>query len=169
MDVTSAIYKRKSVRAYKAQPIEKEKIQKLLQAGICAPSGKNGQPWRFAVVHQNKELLRQIADLTIYKNFVSNADCLICVFLDKRNSYHYVKDCQAIGACIENILLAATAENLGACWIGEILNRAAEVCSLLQTDPNCELMAVIALGYPNEKSTEKSTRKNLNDCILKIK
>lgn len=103
--------------------------------------------------------------MTIYNSFVSKADCLIVVFLDKAQSYHYVKDVQAIGACIQNMLLQATALGIGSCWIGEILNRAEDVNSLTGVSDNMELMAVIALGYSSD-NIEQPIKKPLNDLLI---
>lgn len=166
MELYEAIKARASVREYSGSPVEKSAVTRILKAGILAPSGKNGQVWRFAVVQKNKKLLREIADCTVYKDFARTANCLICVYLDKEESYHYIKDCQAVGACIQNMLLAATEEKLGACWIGEILNRAADVRKLLKVDDRYELMAVIALGKPTFRKTPRTTRKPLKECML---
>lgn len=158
--------KRRSERDYTAEPIEEKKIEKILRAGTFAPSGKNGQPWRFAVIQKDKELLRKIAACTVYGHFVQKADCLICVFLDKAESYNYIKDCQAIGACIENMLLEITELNLGACWIGEILNRDAEVKKLLGIDNRYDLMAVLSIGNPAPGKEQKTARRPLEDLML---
>lgn len=160
------IKKRRSLRSYTGDPVEKSEIKKILEMGTLAPSGKNGQPWRFAIVQDDKELLHKIADCTVYKSFVSQADCLICVLMDKAESYHYIKDCQAIGACIQNMLLAATELNLGACWIGEILNKASVVKKLLGIDNRYDLMAVVALGHKGEIDGERVPRKSLDEVVL---
>ncbi len=161
------IQSRTSVRLYKKQPIEQEKLDTILQSAILAPSGKNIQPWRFVVVHQDKSLLQRIGDLMQYSKFVKTADCLICVFLDKQNSYDYTKDIQSIGACIENMLLAAMSLGIGSCWIGEILNRQSEVKELLQVDNvRYDLMAIISLGYPLREIQPNTPCKPLSECIL---
>ncbi len=166
MEVMAAIKNRTSVRAYENARVEKEDVEKIMAAGTMAPSGKNGQPWRFAAVHQDKELLRKIAACTVYENFVSRADCLICVFMDKCESYHYIKDCQAIGACIQNMLLAAEALGLGACWIGEILNRDGAVKKLLRINNRYDLMAVIAVGHKSGREEKGAPRKPVQDALL---
>ena len=160
------IRERRSVRNFTKQYIESDLIKQIVIAGISAPSGKNGQPWRFIIIHKNKELLSQLSALTVYNRYVSKADCLIAVYLDKSQSYDYIKDVQAIGACIENMLLQATALGIGSCWIGEILNKAAEVNSLLGANNNLELMAVVALGYMDDK-TPQPKKKGLDECLLK--
>ena len=159
------IEQRHSVRSYKNARIEKSAIKKILKAGTLAPSGKNGQPWRFAVVQDDKKLLQNIAACTVYENFVSTADCLICVFMDKSESYHYIKDCQAIGACIQNMLLEAEHSGLGACWIGEILNRDVAVKKLLGIGNRYDLMAVVAVGQKGGEE-KRAARKPLDDVVL---
>jgi len=70
-----------------------------------------------------------------------------------------VKDLQAIGACMQNMLLAAHSLGLGASWQGEILNRADEVEELLGVPSYYELMAVLTLGYPGGAGQASSRRR----------
>ncbi len=165
-----SIEKRTSVRLYKQQSIEQNKLDEILQSAILAPSGKNIQPWRFVVVQQDKELINSISNLVKHSTFMKTADCLICVFLDKDSAFDYTKDCQSIGACIENMLLTATSLGIGSCWIGEILNRQTEVKELLQVDKDrYDLMAIISLGYPLRKNAARTQRKSLSECVLAYK
>ena len=164
MEFKTCLASRRSVRKYRSETVPRELLEKLLEAGSLAPSGKNGQPWRFYVIQRDRALLGRVAALTAYRAFVREADCLVCVFLDKCASYHYVKDVQAAGACIQNMLLAAADAGLGACWIGEILNRDLFVKRALGLGHGLDLMAVIAIGWPAEspKGPEKrSWRQNL--------
>ena len=163
--VHTLIQARRSCRSFKIEQLLAEYIRVILEAGIKAPSGKNGQPWQFVIVQQDKELLKKLSALTV-NNFVSKADCLIAVYLDKAQSYDYIKNVQAIGACIENMLLQATALGIGSCWIGEILNKAGEVNQLLGINTErYEFMAVIAIGYANDR-TMQPKKKELNECVI---
>lgn len=164
MEFCKLVQERRSQRAFIEYRIDKDKIMQIMRAGMCAPSGKNGQPWKFIVVQNDKKLLSKIAGCTIYK-FVDGADCLICIFLDKRLSYHYLKDAQAIGACIQNMLLMSTDLGIGSCWIGEILNRTQDVKSLLSIDDTFDFMGLVALGYYKEEST-KVDKKSFSECLL---
>ncbi len=164
------IQTRTSVRLYKQQPIEQDKLDIILQSGILAPSAKNVQPWRFFVVQQDKELINSLSNLVKHSIFMKTADCLICVFLDKDYAFDHTKDCQSIGACIENMLLTATSLGIGSCWIGEILDRQIEVKELLQVDKDrYDLMAIISLGYPLRKNSARTQRKPLSECMLGYK
>ncbi len=154
---------RRSVRAFIKKMPEEYILEKILAAGMWAPSGLNNQPWRFKVIRDDR-MKRQIASCTRYRTLLENAPVAIAVFLDKEASYHREKDIMAVGACIQNMLLTAHALGLGTCWLGEILNKREAVeryCSI--TEP-LELMALIACGYPAEKP--RSLRAPLSDKLL---
>ncbi len=168
METRDVILNRRSVRNFSGAKLRREDLEKILSAGAKAPSGKNGQPWRFYVIQEDRKLFRQISGLTIYDGFVKTADCLILVFLDKNESYHYIKDCQAVGACIENMLLTVTDLGLGACWIGEILNRDLYVRSLLKLGKRYDLMAALAVGYPKGES-EPAEKRDWKECVLSFR
>ena len=77
-----------------------------------------------------------------------------------------IKDYQAMGACLQNMLLAAHAMGLGAVWLGEILKNSDRVRALLQLPDDLEFMAVIAVGHP-VSSDQTSNRKELQEVLLK--
>lgn len=160
--VLPCILNRRSVRSYTTKKVTREQVMDLLQAACWAPSGKNGQPWKFVVVMDDEELKKELASLSIYKNFVEQAPCLIGVYLDKGLSYDYIKDLQAVGAAIQNILLAAYDMGLGTCWIGEILNREGDVRRLLGLSEDLQLMALITVGYPDKPAGEGKRRETMD-------
>ena len=168
MELKQAIEKRKSIRKFSSRETTDEELYSVIKAGSLAPSGKNGQPWRFITVRKDKALLNAIADLTVYRDFVKTADCLICVFLDKTQSYNYIKDVQAVGACIQNMLLTVTDIGLGACWIGEILNRDTFVRRLLELDNSLDLMAVLAIGGAGGRAYQPSKREPETNILKKL-
>lgn len=158
------IKSRRSVRKFTGAPVSDDDLEKILEAGRWAPSGLNNQPWRFAIV-RDCDLKESISKLTHYGRIVKAADLLIPVFLDKDKSYHRDKDCQGIGACLENMLLAVHSLGLGAVWLGEIIKSDKEIRGLLGLGDNLELMAVLAVGHPAE--TPKATsRRYLKDLII---
>lgn len=147
MDVFECIKTRRSIRNYLDQPIDEIYITKIMQAAIWAPSGKNGQPWKFKII-TNKELINKISEMSIYGKWMKTAPCFICVFLDKDKSYDYIKDMQSCGAVIQNIMLYAYSIGVGSCWVGEILTKSKTISDLLDVPiAKYELMAVITLGY----------------------
>jgi nitroreductase len=165
--VIDTILSRRSVRKFTEEPVAKTHINTILNAGRWAPSGLNNQPWRYIVV-QDRDTIEEIAGCTRYSNVVQGARVLIAVFLDQDVVYNYVKDVQAVGASIQNMLLACFDLGLGAVWLGEILNQKEKVNLILDAPDSYELMAVLAIGNPTEEE-RTSTRKAVREIAFNEK
>jgi len=144
-DVLRAIKARRSVRRFASEPITREQVEAVLEAGRWAPSGKNTQPWRFVVV-QSPDKRDELAALAPQAGMVAAAPVTLAVLLDRSAGYDTLKDAQGIGAAIENILLAVHALGLGACWMGATRDAAIEAA--LGAEEDEELMALIPIGHP---------------------
>ncbi len=166
-EINQLIRTRRSIRQYGDKLLTESQIEEILESGRWAPSGLNNQPWRFLVVKE-KPKKDGLAKFTKYGDIVRDAPVLILVFMDIADSYNRDKDLMAIGACIQNMLLVIESMGLAACWLGEILNQKKQVHKFLITDSDLELMAVISLGYSDEKRTE-SSRKSLKSLKIKSK
>jgi nitroreductase len=162
--VVKAIYERRSIRQFEDAPVPRDSVIAALKAASWAPSGLNNQPWRFAIIWE-KESKEALAALTRYSAILKSAAVLIAVFLDKESSYDRTKDCQAIGACIQNLLLSLHSFDLGAVWIGEILKNRDRVMEMLKLPERIELMAIVAVGHPAHRS-QKSHRRPIEELVL---
>ncbi|MEA1984897.1 MAG: nitroreductase [Euryarchaeota archaeon] len=160
-DMIDTILTRRSVREFTREIISKQEIDTILDCGRWAPSGLNNQPWKFVVV-QERDTIDQLSQCTHYRDVVKGANLLIGVYLDKDTQYNHTKDILAIGAAIQNMLLACEDLGLGAVWLGEILNQSDRVNAILQAPPSLELMAVLAIGHPVSKK-RTSHRKDLRE------
>jgi len=147
-DVLQAIKTRRSVRQFANESIAREEVEAILEAGRWAPSGKNTQPWRFVVV-QSPDKREELAVLAPQAGMVAVAPMTLAVLLDRSAGYDPLKDAQGIGAAIENILLAAHALGLGACWMGRTRDTAIEAALGAKEDE--ELMALIPIGHPAQQ------------------
>jgi len=165
MDLLEGIYRRRSVRQYTDQPVDRSLLLEIIEAGTWAPSGLNNQPWRFVII-QDPVWRHNLARFTQYNRIIETAPACIAVFMDRNAMYNDIKDYQAMGACLQNMLLAAHALGLGAVWLGEILKSGSEVRALLELPENIELMAVLAVGHPDVQ-TQCSNRKGLAEVLLK--
>jgi len=163
--VLTAIYQRRSIRTFTTEPVSRDLLHEIIRAGTWAPSGLNHQPWRFVVV-TDPAIRTDLAKETNYSHIVLAAPALVAVYLDEASMYDAVKDHQAAGACIENMLLAAEALGLGAVWLGQILKNKENVRRILGLPEGLDLMAVIAIGHPDRRDQE-SNRKKLDHFIIK--
>ena len=157
------ITSRKSVRKFVHEEISKETLENILECGRWAPSGLNNQPWHVCIV-QSPSIKTMVAEATKYGEIVESAYYDLVVFLDLEKGYNRIKDIQAMGAFMENILLGVHAMGLGAVWIGEILNNGEKVNEIFKlSEDKYELMGVIAIGAIDEtvekqKESERERR-----------
>lgn len=144
------IEKRKSIRSYKPQDVEEEKLNYILKAFRKAPSAKNLQPWKLIIVKNKKK----ISDLSIACNnqtFLSEAPILIVACAKEDEAYgvmggymnSYPID---IALALEHLILAATEKGLGTCWIGAFKEKL--VKDLLDVPANVRVVAITPVGYP---------------------
>ena len=155
---------RRSIRKFTSQEIADEQVQQIIEAGMWAPSGLNNQPWRIAII-KDPHTRKSIAPLTRYAPIIEGAPLLLVVFLDAGASYDRTKDIQAIGACMQNMLLTIHDLGLGGVWLGEILKNKEQVAKILDAPDSFELMAVIALGHPAEKGG-RAYRKGVEEIVF---
>lgn len=157
-DTLTIIKKRRSIRKFSDQPVEKEKIQHLLEAAMAAPSAMNAQPWEFVVVTE-KEVMDKFRCALMFAKM--NAPAAICVLGSSRmqkgkaGDKFWVQDCSA---ATENILLAATALGLGSVWVGvhpvTIFKR--QVSSILNLPDGVTPLNLIYIGYPAESKEPRT-------------
>ncbi len=145
LDVFEAIQSRKSVRAYDSRPIPRDILIKILESARLAPSAMNYQPWPFIVV--TDENRREILSQARYAKFLREAPIIIIGCGDyKKSPKWYMMDTTI---AMQNMVLTATNEGLGSCWIGSFHED--RVRELLKIPDNLKVVALLALGYPRKK------------------
>ena len=159
------IMTRTSIRKYKDQPVEQEKIDIMLKAAMAAPTAVNLQPWHFIVI-DDKNTLKLLSGQQ-----PNNAPLMIAVCGDTNKTTmpdgkgklpdFWVQD---VSAATENLLLAAHAQGLGAVWTGvyPVMERVAEVANVLNCPENIIPLAVVRIGYPDESPKPKDKFKQEN-------
>lgn len=149
MDTLEAIRTRRSIRNYNDQNVEAESIQKILAAGMSAPSAGDEQPWHFIVVTE-KRILEEIPRINPYAAMTRDAQVAILICGDlrlERFEGFWVQDC---AAATQNMLLAAHALGLGAVWTGiyPMQDRVEGFRKLLNIPVDVIPFALLPLGYP---------------------
>jgi len=168
------ILRRQSDRKYSDTPIEKEKLERIVEAGRLSPSACNGQPWKFIVVN-DRELIKSVADAATFKltgmnSFAGQAAAIVVIvrenpnFSSKLGGAVKSKDYSFydIGIATENICLQATAEGIGSCilgWFDEKL-----VKSLLQIPGSKRIALIVTLGY--SLSENRAKRRKDKEAVI---
>jgi nitroreductase len=145
MDVFEAIHQRKSVRAYEQMPISVEVLSRILEAGRIAPSAGNRQPWHFIVVNDSEK--RKELSKGTFAKFLTEAPTVIVGCGDSEASKRwYPVD---VSIAMENMVLAATGEGLGTCWVGSFNEES--VKKLLEIPDKYRIVSLLAIGYIRER------------------
>ncbi len=158
MDLFDAIAKRRSYReGYTDAPVSRADLEKIVQAGIQAPSGKNEQTTSFVIVDDPK-LLAQIAAI-VDRPMCHTAKALIACVTDPRPVFHDIsfaaEDC---AAAVENMLLATTALGYASVWLDGVLrfnNVAARIGQLLGVPEGRTVRILLPIGVAAEPGQQK--------------
>ncbi|OPX64305.1 MULTISPECIES: nitroreductase family protein [unclassified Methanoregula] len=175
MDVLEAIQKRRAIRQYLPDPVNREDILAVLDAANRAPSGLNRQPWEFVVVtgekifemganyrstldeylsHWDQSPMRDFITREGFTRFAETyggAPVVIVVLIPIDEKPNFRKaDLESASAAMENLLIAATALGLGTCWMTGPLRDESALRRILAIPDDREIVAVTPLGYPEK-------------------
>jgi nitroreductase len=160
---------RRSIRKFQEKPVEKEKIDQLVECMLRSPSSRGLNPWEFVVV-DNKETLAALSQAKPHgASFIKNAPLAIAVCAHPSACDVWVEDCSIASTLIH---LAATDLGLGSCWVqlrlrehagGESASKHA--AHILGFSEDVEVEAVIAIGYPGEQKSGHSKESLLWDRV----
>ena len=114
MELLKAMMHRRSVRQYAPGKVEREKLEKILKAGLCAASGRGIRPWELILVEDPETLEKLSGCREPEKNMLAGAGAAIAVIADPEASSTWVEDCSIVMA---NMHLMADWLGLGSCWI----------------------------------------------------
>lgn len=161
------IKNRRSVRSYADYMIPDRELWEMLSAGIMAPSGKDRRPWRFVIV-RNREVIKSISKNVVYSRFIRHAPQVVLVYSMVDPTYPVEKDFIGIGACLENILLAATEKGYGSCVIGELFDKQRELAQYVNADTSgLRLVCGVIIGQSIKPVGDK-TPLNVQNYVIGI-
>jgi nitroreductase len=169
MKFLELVEQRFSVRKFKNQPVERDKITRCLEAAWLAPSACNSQPWKYIVV-DDPELKDKVAretysQLVSFNKFVLKAPVIVVFVIEKpklitqigevlKNKEYPLID---IGITAEHFCLQAVEEGLGTCMLGWFNQK--PIQQLLGIPKNKTIGLVVALGYPDYEKAPTRKRK----------
>ncbi|MFB6166869.1 MAG: nitroreductase family protein [Candidatus Nanohaloarchaea archaeon] len=154
MDVLEAITSRTSITSYEDRGVDREKVARLLEAARWAPSAGNMQVAQYIVV-QDDEILEKLSTYAHNQEHVREAPLAIVILADMEKAERNYEDrgelyaTQETAAAMQNILLEAHEQGLGAAWVGSFQEH--EVKGLLEIPDEVRPMAIVTVGHPAEK------------------
>lgn len=169
MDFLKLAEKRRSVRAYKSDPVPEDLLQQVLEAGRLAPSAVNKQPWRFIVLKD--ELNRRGLGAAYAREWFWKAPVIlvVCILPDEAwTRAHDGKNFALVDGALamDHITLAAAERDLGTCWIGAFDPAAAH--EILGLPDGVEIVGMTPLGFPDvEANPRVRSRRPLGETVMK--
>lgn len=168
MEFMSVVRKRRSIRAYKSDPVADDDLQFLLEAARLAPSWKNLQCWEYIIVKNEESRIKIAESRPQSKEWLVQAPIMVVVCADPEKSgsaegkEYYMTD---IGISFEHLILAAKDRGLGTCWIGEFDEKI--VKEALNVPEEIRVVAFTPIGYPAQEKGEIHRRKTFHEfCFL---
>lgn len=169
MDTFDAIKKRRSIRSFAPREVEFEKLVNILDAANAAPSAGNLQDWKFIIIYR-AETKDALAACCPKQEWIAHAPVLIVVTADfEKDEEHYgergknLYSIQNSAAATQNLLIAATAEGLGTCWVGSFNENG--VHDVLGIPDNARALAIVALGHYDDPPVPLP-RKRTEDVVF---
>ncbi len=155
MEVFEAVQTRISVRSYEPKPVPAEVMGRVLESARLSPSASNKQPWHFIVVTAAEA--KKALSAGMFAKFLHEAPAIIVACGDEKASPKWYAVDTTIAT--QTMVLTATAEGLGTCWIGSFDE--ASVKKLLGIPDGLRVVALLPIGYPKDKSLDLSKVVNL--------
>lgn len=156
MNVYDAIMQRRTIRKFAQEPVDRDKLIKLIDCARVAAYGANMQPLKFAII-DDKEQLNSIYPLTKWAGALADGaprdgerpTAYIAVLCDKGIRANGAAEVEA-GAAVTTMMLEAVEMGLATCWLGAIQRD--EIKQVLKLAPELDVLYLLALGYPMQKS-----------------
>ena len=169
MEFFDVVKERQSIRAFKKKDIEEEKIRKILKAANSAPSAGNRQAYEIVLVRDQKRK-EALVKAVHGQDFIAEAPVVLIFCINPQISSIYGKRgaelyyCQDATIAASYTQLAATSLGLGSVWIGAYDEE--KVCEIINAPKEMRPIAIIPIGYPDEKPP-RTPRRKLEDIVHK--
>jgi len=146
MSVIELLLNRRSIRKYRKDQISQGDLQKILEAGRCAPSASNTQPSHFIVLTDQK--IKEQLSHRQWSGFIKDSAITIvgCAYEGTEYARKWARVDTAIA--FQNMLIAAWGLGIGSCWIGDFDET--EVRNILHVPSDWKILALMTFGYPDE-------------------
>ena len=152
MELFDAVTTRRSIRAYTDQQVTDELLDRILAAGMMAPSAGNEQPWEFVLIRR-KETLRALSAAHPHADMVQYAQAAILACGNMSRVTHGEFWVQDLAAATQNMLLAAHALGLGSVWVGvhPREKRVADIRAVVHLPEGIVPFSLLPVGHPAEE------------------
>ena len=155
MELLELMLKRRSVRKYAEEPIPEDKLEKIIQAGLMAPTSRNLKPWEFYVVRDRDTLKRLSEAKDSGAGMLEKCGAAIAVFGDSDKADTWIEDCSI---AMSFMMLMAEEQGIGNCWVQFHLRTGSDgsdaeenVRKILSVPGNFRIAGILSLGVKDSE------------------
>ena len=164
MEIKEAIYGRRSIRRYSQEPVPKDILLEIIQAGTWAPSACNIQGWKFIIIDEKGKFASMVKNGAA--SFLKDVNQAILVLYDNRtDNLEYQDYIQSASACVQNMLLMAYSLNVGACWVNFLPTK--KVLRRIFSIPDTySPIALVTVGYYEKTPAIQKRKQDLREQVF---
>ena len=160
MTCIDQILSRRSIRKFKNKSVSEEVLNNILEAGRCAPSATNNQPWHFVIARDQKA--KEVFSFGGFNKFTSDA-AFIVLGLYKQSEVIIEKlSLMDVTIALQNMVIAAWVQGVGSCWMGAFDER--KLKDTLNLPADSRIVGAVAFGIPDENPSQP-TKKPINEIV----
>lgn len=160
MNCIERVLKRRSIRRFKNEPVSKEVMNNILEAGRRAPSATNQQPWHFVVARDYNE--KEACSFGGFNRFATDASFVV-VGLYKKSEVMIEKfSLMDVTIALQNMVVAAWVQGVGSCWMGAFDER--KLKDTLNLPVDSRIVGAVAFGIPDENPRQPA-KKPLSETV----
>ena len=153
MDALEALRGRRSIRSYENNPVKRDLIETIVDAGRLAATGRGVEPWEFLVV-TDSGMRTKLAEICDYGKFISQAP--VCIVVLCKDTKYYLEDGSA---ATQNMLVTAHALGLASCWVaGDKKHYADKIIRMLGVPQGF-------IGYPSADQPPRKSKRPLEEVL----
>ena len=160
MDALEALRGRRSIRSYENNPVKRDLIETIVDAGRLAATGRGVEPWEFLVV-TDSGMRTKLAEICDYGKFISQAP--VCIVVLCKDTKYYLEDGSA---ATQNMLVTAHALGLASCWVaGDKKHYADKIIRMLGVPQGFKLICLVSIGYPSADQPPRKSKRPLEEVL----
>ncbi|NHJ31911.1 MAG: hypothetical protein FK732_03525 [Asgard group archaeon] len=160
MKCIDQILSRRTIRKYKDEPVSEEVLNNIMEAGRCAPSATNSQPWHFVVARDEKS--KEACDFQGFNRFIKKSSFIVVGFYRQSEVIIEKLSLMDVTIALQNMVVAGWVQGVGSCWMGAFDD--VKIESTLNLPSDAWVVGAVAFGIPDE-SPSQPPKKPLNQIV----
>jgi nitroreductase len=160
MDCIERVLNRRSIRRFKNEPVSEEVINNILEAGRCAPSATNQQPWHFVVARNYTE--KEACTYGGFNRFATEAPFVVVGLYRKSEVIIEKLSLMDVTIALQNMVVAGWVQGVGSCWMGAFDE--GKLKDTLDLPADSAIVGAVAFGIPDENPGQPA-KKPLSETV----